>query len=177
MPEIIDLVDEQDLVVGETTKKEAHEKNLPHRLGCVYVFTADGKLLVQVRKGGILDHSACGHVRKSEGYYEAAVRELREELSVEDTIEEVGTFFADERFPSHNYQRKHWFGLFELKLPQGAENNLKLQDDEVEAMIPMSLEEIADKMRAEPEKFAMGFIFSLNFYIRQKGLSILPVNA
>ena len=73
MMEILDRVDENDVVIGTTTKDEAHTQGYAHRVSAIYVFTEDGKLLVQLRKDdNLLDHSAAGHVDRGENYDLAA---------------------------------------------------------------------------------------------------------
>ena len=87
--EIIALVDETDRIVGETTRKEAHEKGLLHREAYVYILNSKKHVLMQKRKDHHLwDHSAAGHFPKNQNYEEAALREAEEELGIKlDKIE------------------------------------------------------------------------------------------
>ncbi len=88
--EVFAVVDENDRVVGEATRREVHkDKNLIHRSVGVAVFDAKGELFMQQRsptkdteplKWTI---SCSGHVDKGEGYEETAVRELSEELGLD----------------------------------------------------------------------------------------------
>ncbi len=173
MDEILDRVDEQDNVIGTTTKEEAHRLGYAHRVAAVFVFNDEGKLLVQLRKSdGLLDHSAAGHVDSGEGYNEAAGRELKEELGITPPLNKIGIFYADERLPRREVKVVHYFGLYETKIDKSLAESMVLQESEVVKMIPMTLEEISKSMTEEPLKYTTGFQFTINFYIKQKNLNI-----
>jgi len=86
--EAVDLVDDQDTVVGSATVRECLEKGLLHRAVAVQVVRSSGKYLLQQRSKKDLWHpglwtlSSTGHVRKGESYDAAAGRELEEELGL-----------------------------------------------------------------------------------------------
>lgn len=175
MEELLDLVDENDDVVGKTTKSEAHAKGLIHRIAVVYVFDNDGKLLVQLRKkDGKLDHSAAGHLKAGEDYLTGAIRELREELGIKRTdFEHLGNMLSDECVdPDGPNKVIHHFSLFETDLGR---DTIVPSPEEVAEMTPMTLEEIAEDMRKNPDRFATGFKATLNFYIDKKRLGIKPI--
>lgn len=87
--ELFDIVDEQDVVIGQETRSVVHQHGLWHRGVHVFLFTRDGKLLVQQRSRDrlhaplALDCSVSEHVQAGEDYYIAAMRGLKEELGVE----------------------------------------------------------------------------------------------
>jgi len=173
MSEIFDRVNEKDEVVGTTSKMEAHENGYAHRVAAVFVFNKENQLLVQRRKkDGFLDHSVGGHLRSGETYDEAAVREFKEELGLSSSVNKIGVFYADERVPGGKHQVVHYFGLYESRPSDDELNNMVLSEDEVIEMIPMAIEEIAKSMINEPEKWTTGFMSTMNFYVKQKGLDI-----
>lgn len=175
MPELFDLVDEEDRVVGSTTKEESHAKGLLHRVASVYVFLPDGRLLVQVRKkDGLWDNSAAGHVRAGEDYDSAARRELAEELGLSRAeLRSLGKVRSDEKLdPDSPLDIQHYFSLYETEL--GADE-VTIAPEEVVEMVPMTLEELAEDIRKSPRKYTTGFKATLNFYIRHKNLGIEPV--
>jgi len=49
MEELFDIVDDEDQVIGLETRSTAHRLGLQHRGAHVFLFTPDGKLLVQKR--------------------------------------------------------------------------------------------------------------------------------
>ena len=171
--ELIDRVDVNDKVIGVTNKVEAHENGYIHRVSAVFIFNSENKLLVQLRaKDGLLDHSVGGHVKQEESYYDAAVRESKEELRVDNNPEKVGIFYGDEIVPSRNTKIDHYFGLYELKLTDEEIKQITLAESEVKEVIPMRLEDIAKEMTEFPEKFTTGFMRTLNFYINAHKLEI-----
>ncbi|MBF6048606.1 NUDIX domain-containing protein [Streptomyces sp. NRRL B-1677] len=86
--EVLDIVDEQDRVVGRAPRGEAYARGLRHR--CVFVLARDGegRIFVHRRTAGKLvfpsryDVFVGGVVGAGESYDEAALREAEEELGV-----------------------------------------------------------------------------------------------
>jgi len=87
--ELLDVVDENDRVVGVKTRGEIHAQNLMHRSVHILVFNCNTQLFIQKRSmskdndPGLWDSSAAGHVDSGEDYYRCAIRELGEELGIE----------------------------------------------------------------------------------------------
>lgn len=171
--ELLDKVDINDKVIGTTNKAEAHENGYDHRVAAIFAFTPDNNLLVQLRKkDGLLDHSVGGHVKQEESYDGAATRELKEELGVVKKLERVGTFYANEIVPNRKLKVVHHFGLYEVRLTEKEVKQIIAAEDEVEKLIPMSIENIAEEMTKIPEKYTTGFMATLNFYIGEHELAI-----
>lgn len=85
--EVLDLVDENDQVIGEVLKSKANaDPKLIHREAGVLLFTDDKRLLLQRRSLKKLvgpsqwEITAAGHVTKGLTPLEAAHKELQEEL-------------------------------------------------------------------------------------------------
>lgn len=89
MSEFLDIVDEQDEVVGQDTRERAHKLGLLHREIWVWLFDPKRGVLLQRRSKlkdrhpGLLGASIAGHVPTGHGYYETALREAREEAGLE----------------------------------------------------------------------------------------------
>ena len=86
--ELVDVVDEQDMVVGVASRRQMRAGRLRHRTVFVIVRRSDGRLLVHRRAEwkdvwpGLWDLAAGGVVARGESYEEAARRELAEELGI-----------------------------------------------------------------------------------------------
>ena len=86
--EYLDVVDENDNVVGCETRSLIHSLGLLHRGIHIFLFNSNGQLLVQRRQGNCeawplaLDCSVSEHVKSGEDFYDAAIRGLREELGI-----------------------------------------------------------------------------------------------
>ena len=76
--EILDVVDMDDLVIGQETRKEIHYKGLIHRSVHIFVFNLGGELYLQKRayskdeNPGLWDSSSAGHVESGESYIDCA---------------------------------------------------------------------------------------------------------
>jgi isopentenyldiphosphate isomerase len=86
--ELVDVVDEQDRVVTQATRREVRLRNLRHRSVYILVFNSVGQLFVHRRtptKDIYPDHwdvAAGGVLNAGETYDRGAARELREELGI-----------------------------------------------------------------------------------------------
>lgn len=86
--EILDIVDENDEVVGQATRGEATARGLRHRCAFIEARDADGRIFVHRRTATKLvfpshyDMFVGGVVGAGETYGEAALREAEEELGV-----------------------------------------------------------------------------------------------
>ena len=91
------VVDENDNVIGAEYMFDAIEKKMLRKVSRVFVFDQQGKILVQRRSASVvrpllLDQSVGGHVDEGETYYEAAERELMEELGLKvKSIKYIGS--------------------------------------------------------------------------------------
>ncbi|MGW0735510.1 NUDIX domain-containing protein [Streptomyces sp. NPDC002851] len=86
--ELLDIVDEQDRVVGQTPRGEAYAQGLRHRCAFVLARDAEDRIFVHRRTATKLvfpsryDMFVGGVVGAGESYDEAALREAEEELGV-----------------------------------------------------------------------------------------------
>ena len=86
--EILDIVDENDQVIGQSPRGEAYAKGLRHRCVFIQARDAEGRLFVHRRTPtklvfpSLYDMWVGGVVGAGESYDEAALREAEEELGV-----------------------------------------------------------------------------------------------
>lgn len=86
--EVFDVVDEADRVIGALPRAEIHRRHLRHRAVHIFWLRPDGQLCLQRRSyakdncPGQVSTSCAGHVDSGEGYLQAAVRELQEEIGL-----------------------------------------------------------------------------------------------
>ena len=86
--ELLDVVDENDRIIGVKKRGEIHAEGLMHRAVHILVFNSGSELFIQKRamskdnNPGLWDSSAAGHVDSGEDYYSCAIRELEEELGL-----------------------------------------------------------------------------------------------
>ncbi|MDQ6852716.1 MAG: NUDIX domain-containing protein [Actinomycetota bacterium] len=88
LDEVVDVVDEDDRVIGRAIREEIPVKGLRHRLACVVVRNSAGQIYVHRRTSimdvfpDMYDMMVAGHVKAGETYEESALRELTEELGI-----------------------------------------------------------------------------------------------
>ncbi len=94
-PEIIDIVNSKDRIVGKEKRSIAIQKGLYHRAANVLVINSRGKIFLQQRssKADICpltwDISTSEHVKAGESYEEAARRGLKEELGIKAAVSKL----------------------------------------------------------------------------------------
>ncbi len=109
--EILDVVDCQNQVTGQASRREIHLNGWMHRSIHVFVLDRSGRLYIQKRSAnkdtfaGAYDSAAAGHVEAGESYYDCAVRELQEELGL--TAEQVSMVQVGELAPSEDNGNEH----------------------------------------------------------------------
>ncbi len=110
MVEYVDIVDDDDNVIGKTTWKEMMDKSLLHRTSNVMVFNSKGELLVHKRAATVRlypsmhDIKIGGSVRAGESYEDAAKRELFEEANISD-VKLIELFTMKSRRKENNVNR------------------------------------------------------------------------
>lgn len=96
--EILDIVDENDRVVGQSPRAEAYARGLRNRCAFILVRDAEDRIFVHRRTATKLVHPSLydmfvgGVVGTGESYAEAALREAEEELGVSGLPQPVFLF-------------------------------------------------------------------------------------
>ena len=96
--DIFDVVDQNDNVRRQEARAVVHREKLLHRAVHIFVFNQEGQLYLQRRSmskdtaPGKWVSSCSGHVDSGEDYDEAAVRELVEEIGLENPSDLVRSF-------------------------------------------------------------------------------------
>lgn len=158
MQEQVILVDELDRPMGVMEKMEAHKKALLHRAFSIFIYNADGEMLLQRRalskyhSGGLWTNACCSHPRPGEDTLQAALRRLKEELGFDTPLKEVLHFTYKTAFDNglteHEYD--HVF--------TGIYNGVILPNSkEVAEYRYLPISGIRALLAAEPEKFTSWF--------------------
>ncbi|MFO8108994.1 MAG: NUDIX domain-containing protein [Thermoplasmata archaeon] len=99
--ELLDVVDNENKIVGTASRSEVHKKRLPHRTVMFFVFSPDDRILVTKRSltkeffKGYRSVVLGGHVSAGESYEEALIKEMVEELGTVGGYEHMGDFVKD----------------------------------------------------------------------------------
>jgi isopentenyl-diphosphate delta-isomerase len=131
MIEWLDIVDENDIVIGRAPRNQIHSENHFHRASHVMVFNSQGEVFVQLRSmqkdnsPGLWDTSCAGHVDSGEDYLACAVRELAEELGVQTSPESLNYVSKLSPEPANGFEFTRIFTLI-------TDQSLVLQAEEID---------------------------------------------
>ncbi len=166
--ELFDVVDENDEVVGQQIRDVVHRDDLRHRAVHILVFNKRKEVFLQKRSRlkdkfpSRWDSSAAGHLDSGEAYDACAVRELAEEMGIEnaevqmidkiDACEQTGWEFVGVYVARHD----------------GA---VRYSCSEVECGLWLSMADVRDWIAARPEDFAPGFMAAWSRFDEKLGLS------
>ncbi|HVL87329.1 MAG TPA: NUDIX domain-containing protein [Candidatus Thermoplasmatota archaeon] len=162
--EPLDVVDEEDRVVGSVPRAEVHRRGLLHRSVHVFLLDRSGRLFVQRRAPTVVVHpnrwtsSASGHVDAGESYEDAAVRELSEEIGVCADVRLRG------RFRYRDAVENEWSALFEAHY----DGEVALDAAEVAEGRFVTLDELARWIAKDAFAFSPSFLTALACW-RQAG--------
>lgn len=135
---ILDVVNENDEIVGSAPRSQIHKEGLLHREIHVWFVTPDRKVIFQKRapKPPLrmiigLDATIGGHVELGQSYYDAALMEVAEEAGIDTTVHPISLYKkyrVSEVFPQYDITNNvfrevylcHFSGdLADLKIEEG----------------------------------------------------------
>ena len=164
MDELLDIVNNEDIVTGQEMRSTVHQLGLQHRGVHVFLFTRDGKMLVQKRSAdraaspSALNCSVSEHVKAGESYLDAAVRGMREEMGV----------MGIEISPLVTFRMNYGLNDNEIStLFEGWVEPEKVVFDpvEIDEIGYFNIDELQTMIRDEKIKFCGWFVQILNWYL------------
>ena len=156
--EIYNIVDENDCVIGQATRKHIHQNKLLHRSAHILVFNSQKELFLQKRalskdeSPGLWDSSSAGHVDAGESYDECAHRELFEELGIKAVLEPFMKISA--------CQETHGEHIQVYKCV--TDDAIQINSEEISEGVFIDLPKVQDDLIMNPARFTPSFklIFS-----------------
>ena len=159
--EYLDILDEK----GEKTDEarsylEAHEKGLIHKAAHVWIVNSRNEILIQKREKNrraypsYWDISAAGHVSAGQTSLEAAQRETEEELGITVLSSEFKYLFTIESHSVQNngtYINNEFQDVYIMKTDINIDD-IKIQNEEVEAVKFLTIDEFKKWIKGEGEK-------------------------
>ena len=145
--EIVAIGNDQNRVVGETSRRDMRARRLPHRATYVLVFNSSGELFVQKRTmtkdvfPGYYDTAAGGVVLAGESYLTGALREVEEEMGIRGVaLRSLFEFcYQDERSIV-------WGAAFSCVY----DGDLVLQEEEVAGGVFMRIPDVLREIETKP---------------------------
>lgn len=164
--EFIDVVSQDDTIIARELRSVVHERGLTHRGVHVFLFTPDGRLLVQQRSRHrdtaplALDCSVSEHVKSGEDFSMAARRGLMEELGISETTLSWVAYFEFCYGPNDNKISQLFEGVV---LPDAVQIDIQ----EVDRVMYYSLPELLAIRDAKSAQFSRWFEQLLLWYARK----------
>ena len=136
MPEILNIVDDDDKIIGERTRDEIHEKGLFHREIHVYFITPKKEIIFQHRAKDkdtfpdLLDATVGGHVEIGDNYEETAIKETREETGVKIKLSDLLLISKKKEYSQDKItgDANNTFRTYYLYIYRGDINDLKIEE-------------------------------------------------
>jgi isopentenyl-diphosphate delta-isomerase len=166
--EYVVLVDEQDQVLGQLEKIEAHELGLLHRAFSVLLFNDRGELLLQQRAAHkyhsplLWTNTCCSHQRPNETTLMAAERRLKEEMGMSAPMQTAFKF---------QYKATLDQGLTEHELDHvlfGYTNqDPNINPEEVAAFRWISMAQLLQELQSKRDSFTIWFQILLDQHLEK----------
>ncbi len=141
--ELIDILDENGNPAGVIkNRKEVHENGLWHRVVHIWILNSKGELLLAQRAAGKKTYpgfwgiSCEGHISAGQSSVEGALRELKEELGLDFSQDDLTLLFKLKNKTITNngtYFGNHFIDLYLIERDLN-ETGLHLQEEEVSAI-------------------------------------------
>jgi isopentenyldiphosphate isomerase len=164
--ELLDIVNDKDFVTGQEMRSTVHKLGLQHRGVHVFLFTRDGKMLVQKRSAdrasspSALDCSVSEHVKAGESYLNAAIRGMKEEMGVDGIeIKELVKFRMN-----YGTNDNEISTLYEGIVDPAT---VKFDPIEIEKINYYSVDELQEMVKTDNVKFCGWFVELLNWYLEK----------
>lgn len=161
MSEVLDIVNDNDEVIGQAERNEVHKIGLVCRLIYVCFYTNNKEVILQKRSltkkndPGKLTTTVSGHVSSGQSYLDAAVRETLEETGAEvnaDVLVSFGVVRAD--YIQGDYLSNAMRGLFAYEF-KGNIDDLKVEEGAGAGFVSIPIDELESQLESNPEMFAV----------------------
>ncbi|MBU0531143.1 MAG: NUDIX domain-containing protein [Candidatus Uhrbacteria bacterium] len=166
----IEIIDENDNVIGIEERGKVHQEGLLHREVHVWLYTPKGEILFQHRAKDVetypdlLDASVGGHVEINDSYEKTAVKEIEEETGLKIKPEDLH-FIKMSRCSSHDKatdRRNNSLKAVYAYCYNGDPNDLKHEEGKSYGFVPWSIDKLFNISGEDKERF-IAAIFTEEF--------------
>ena len=166
----ITIVDEKDNVIGSEEREVAKQNGLIHRIFRVIIRHSKGQLFLQKRGKeqdtwpNRWDQSVGGHVDEGEDYDSAALREMGEELGINDiSLNKLDKWYQEENMGGTILKR------FNVLYGANYDGEIILAKGEISGGEWFDINKIKKWMEENPDNFTPGCIDTFERYWKLKG--------
>lgn len=169
--EKFDVVDENDSVMYCIVGKKALHNLTPgrfHRSSHLFIEIMGARFIIQLKSSetenaGLWSSAVSGHVRASESYKEAIIREANEELGLvidPDELDVVGTIHPCE-------ETGYEFATLFTYLMDDKTESIKPNPDEVDEVKILMLDDLIKHMDDHREQYSPAFLILMELFLTQ----------
>lgn len=153
---LLDVINEQDEVIGRALRSEIHAKGLLHREISIWFITADRQIVFQRRSmtkqtnPGILATAVAGHVESGSNYLDTAIIEAKEEtgLSIHpNDLACFARFLYESHHPDTNLYNRTYRMVYGYVFT-GHIHDLVIEQEDGDGFVLMPLDEVANPSEA-----------------------------
>jgi len=161
MARLLDIINENNEIIGSDTRENIHVCGLLHREINVWLFNDNKELFLQKRSEtkdtcpNLLDASSGGHVEQGQNYEETAIKELEEETGIKADandlifIDEIKTKENDFSTGMINNAIQH---VYAYKY-NGSKDDLLIEEGDVVGFEVIQIEKMLNLSDEEKKKF------------------------
>lgn len=159
--ELLDIVNENNELTGDIVEREiVHEMGLWHREVAVIIVNKEGKMLLEKRaptkKQSPNKWALCaGHIEAGDIPENAIVREMKEEIGVDVSIDElefIKPAIRDIKFNDNLYNRAFQYTYFWIT--DKKESEFTVQQEELTEVKFFEIQEIKNKIKSKDKNIA-----------------------
>jgi isopentenyldiphosphate isomerase len=161
MKEFLSVINENDEIIGEESRKKIHQDGLLHREIHVYFITPNKELIFQHRAKDkdtypdLLDATVGGHVEIGDSYDKTAIKEMEEETGIKVEVSDL-MFMSKTRGHSedkvtgtiNNVIRQNYIYIF-----RGGINELKIEEGKSIGFESWPLEKVLNTNGDDSKRF------------------------
>ncbi len=164
--EIIDIVDENDNIIGQDSKENAHKLGKWHRSAGFLLFKNETwkEILVIKRAKNHLLAIPAGHLQAGETYLHGGLRELHEEMLVGKWLPGVDITAL---FRLKTKESKEFILIYRAAYSGPFNNN-----EEIDSYYFVPIRELLKEMKENPEKYDANFRDLMDEYVKRGFLRI-----
>ena len=179
--EMLEVVDDNDNVVGLESREKIHKEGLLHREIHIWFITPSGEIIFQHRAKDKdtypdkLDATVSGHVESKMSYDETAVKECKEETGIDIDMSNLHFLekLSGKRFDTQTKLVNNAFRNQYIYLYEGSISDLKVEEGKAEGFEAWKIDDLSNLSDIDKDKFVDAIFSQEILQIFNKAKTIL----
>ena len=179
--EMLEVVDDNDNVVGLESREKIHKEGLLHREIHIWFITPNSEIIFQHRAKDKdtypdkLDATVSGHVEPEMSYDETAVKECKEETDIDIDMNKLHFLekLSGKRFDTQTKLVNNAFRNQYIYLYEGSISDLKVEEGKAEGFEAWKIDDLSNLSDIDKDKFVDAIFSQEILQIFNKAKTIL----